>query len=52
MITNVGGCPVAVSVYDGNTADSRTFLPAVQPVRDAFGIAHVVMMGDRGMISS
>ena len=52
VITNAGGCPVAVSVYDGNTADSRTFLPAVQQVRDAFGIAHVVMVGDRGMISS
>ena len=52
VITNAGGCPVAVSVYDGNTADSRTFLPAVQQVREDFGIAHVVMVGDRGMISS
>ena len=52
VITNAAGCPVAVSVYDGNTADSRTFLPAVHKVRDDFGIAHVVMVGDRGMISS
>ena len=52
VITNAGGCPVAVSVYDGNTADSRTFLPAVRQVREDFGIAHVVMVGDRGMISS
>ena len=52
VITNAGGCPVAVSVYDGNTADSRTFLPVVHQVREDFGIAHVVMVGDRGMISS
>ena len=51
VITNAGGCPVAVSVNDGNTADSRTFLPAVRKVREDFGIAHVVMVGDRGMIS-
>ena len=52
VITNAGGCPVAVSVYDGNTADLRTFLPAVQQVREQFGIAPVVMLGDRSMISS
>ncbi len=46
VITNAGGCPVAVSVYDGNTADSRTLLPAVQQVRADFGIAHVVRVGD------
>ncbi len=37
VITNAGGCPVAVSAYDGNTADRRTFLPAVQQVREQFG---------------
>ena len=44
-------CPVAVSVFDGNTADSKTFMPAVQRVREDFGLKHVVMVGDRGMIS-
>jgi hypothetical protein len=51
LVTNVGGCPVAVSVFDGNTADSATFLPHVKRLRTAFGIDTLVMVGDRGMIS-
>lgn len=52
VIADVRGCPVAVSVHEGNTADSRTFLPAVQQVREEFGIERLVMVGDRGMIAS
>ena len=44
LITNARGCPVAVSVHDGNTADRRTLLPAVHKVREDFGIAHVVIV--------
>ena len=51
LLTDARGCPVAVSVFDGNTADSKTFLPAVQRVRQDFGVSQVVMVGDRGMIS-
>ena len=51
LLTDARGCPVAVSVFDGNTADSKTFMPAVQRVREDFGLKHVVMVGDRGMIS-
>jgi len=50
LLTDVRGCPVAVSVHEGNTADSTTFLPAVQRLREQFGIEHMVMVGDRGMI--
>ena len=45
------GCPVAVSVHEGNTSDSTTFMPAVQRLRTDFGIERMVMVGDRGMIS-
>jgi transposase len=51
LLTDARGCPVAVSVHEGNTADSRTFLPAVQKLRTDFGIERVVMVGDRGMVS-
>lgn len=51
LLTDARGCPVAVSVFDGNTADSLTFLPAVQRVRERFGVAQVVMVGDRGVVS-
>ena len=50
LLTDVRGCPVAVSVYEGNVADSATFLPEVQRMREQFGIEQLVMVGDRGMI--
>ncbi len=52
LLTDVRGCPVAVSVHEGNTADSRTFMPEVKRLREEFGIERMVMVGDRGMISS
>ncbi len=51
LLTDARGCPVAVSVHEGNTADSKTFLPEVQRLRETFGIERMVMVGDRGMIS-
>jgi transposase len=51
LLTDARGCPVAVSVFEGNTSDSVTFFPAVQRVREQFGLAQVVMVGDRGMVS-
>ena len=51
LLTDARGCPVAVSVFEGNTADSKTFMPAVQRVREKFGLQQVVMVGDRGMVS-
>ena len=52
LLTDPRGCPVAVSVHEGNTSDSTTFLPAVHKLRDDFGIEQMVIVGDRGMISS
>ena len=51
LLTDARGCPVAVSVHEGNTADSRTFMPAVHKLREDFGIERMVMVGDRGMVS-
>ena len=52
LLTDARGCPVAVSVFEGNTADPKTLLPQVEKLRDSFGIASLVMVGDRGMISN
>jgi hypothetical protein len=52
LLTDTRGCPVAVSVFEGNTADPKTLLPQVEKVRGTFGIASLVMVGDRGMISN
>lgn len=52
LLTDARGCPVAVSVHEGNTADSLTFMPAVHKLRDELGVQRMVMVGDRGMVSS
>ena len=52
LLTDARGCPVAVSVHEGNVADSTTFLPEVQRLREHFGIEQLVIAGDRGMICS
>jgi len=51
LLTDGRGCPVAISVHPGNTADSTTFLPEVTRLREQFGIQRMVVVGDRGMIS-
>lgn len=52
LLTDARGCPVAVSVYAGNTADPNTLLPEIDRLRSAFGVQQCVVVGDRGMISS
>jgi hypothetical protein len=51
LLTDARGCPVAVSVHEGNVGDSQTLMPEVKRVRERFGIERLVMVGDRGMIS-
>ena len=51
LLTDARGCPVAISVHEGNTADSDTLLPEVKRLREDFGIERVVLIGDRGMVS-
>src|SRR6202453_1642313 len=51
LFTNRAGCPVAISVYEGNTADASTLMPQVRQMREQFGLERLVLVGDRGMIS-
>jgi len=51
LLTDARGCPVAVSVYEGNVGDSLTLMPEVRRLRQNFGVEQLVMVGDRGMIS-
>ena len=51
LLTDRRGCPVAVSVYEGNVTDPQTLLPQVLRLKRDFGIEQVVLVGDRGMIS-
>jgi hypothetical protein len=52
LLTDPAGRPVAVRVLPGNTGDPAAFTGIVQVMRDKFGLAEMVMVGDRGMITS
>ena len=45
------GCPVAIEVFDGNTADPTTLGPQIDKLKQRFGLSHVVLVGDRGLIT-
>jgi transposase len=45
------GCPVAIEVFDGNTADPMTLATQVEKLKQRFHLDHVVLVGDRGMIT-
>ena len=52
LLTDPDGRPVAVRVFPGNTGDPSAFTEIVTVVRNKFGLAGMVMVGDRGMITS
>jgi len=51
LLCTVEGCPVAVEVFAGNTGDPSTLEEQVRKVRERFGLEHIVLVGDRGMIT-
>jgi hypothetical protein len=51
LLTDVRGCPVAISVYEGNVADPLTLGPEIERLKGAYAIETFVMVADRGMIS-
>ena len=52
VLTDPAGRPVAVRVFAGNTADPTAFSEIVEVVRTQFGLTRLVLIGDRGMITS
>src|SRR5215469_9251113 len=52
LLTDPAGRPVAVRVFPGSTGDPGAFTEIVTVVREKFGLARMVMVGDRGMITS
>ncbi|HEX9040488.1 MAG TPA: IS1634 family transposase [Trebonia sp.] len=52
LLTDPEGRPVAVRVFGGNTADPAAFTEIATVVKDTFGLKRMIMVGDRGMITS
>ena len=51
LLCNYAGCPVAVEVFDGNTADPMTVAPQIAKLRQRFGLSRIVLVGDRGLLT-
>jgi Transposase DDE domain len=51
LICTSEGCPVAVEVFAGNTADPATVAPQVAKLKDRYGIDKLAWVGDRGMLT-
>lgn len=52
LLTDARGCPVAVEVFSGNTADPATVEAQIEKLRVRFGLTDIVLVGDRGMLTS
>jgi hypothetical protein len=51
LLTDAEGYPVAVEVFEGNTADPKTLTAQIHKVRARFGLTRVVFVGDRGLLT-
>ena len=51
LLCDVEGRPIAIEVFEGNTGDPATLATQVDKIRNRFGLARVVLVGDRGMIT-
>jgi transposase len=52
LLCSPEGGPVAIEVFEGNTADPNTLNAQIQKLRKRFHVHHVVLVGDRGMITT
>ena len=52
LLCAADGCPLAVEVFEGNTADPTTLATQIDKLKQRFGLSRVVLVGDRGMITS
>ena len=52
LLCAADGTPVAIEVFEGNTSDPKTLTAQVETLKKRFKLAHVVLVGDRGMITS
>ena len=52
LLCSAQGCPIAVEVFKGNTADPATVAAQVAKLKDRFGISTIAWVGDRGMLTS
>jgi Transposase DDE domain len=52
LLCTTAGVPVAIEVFDGNTADPKTLAAQIAKLKERFGLTRVALVGDRGMLTS
>ena len=52
LLCTTAGVPVAIEVFDGNTADPKTLTAQIRKLTTRFGLSHIALVGDRGMLTS
>jgi transposase len=52
LLCSPAGVPIAIEVFDGNTADPKTLAAQIDKLKTRFGLSRVVLVGDRGMLTS
>ena len=50
LLCNQQGCPVSITVFEGNMSDAKTLKPQLQTLTERFGIEHGILVGDRGTL--
>jgi Transposase DDE domain len=51
LLCAADGCPIAIEVFAGNTGDPSTLTAQIAKLKERFGLEHVALVGDRGMIT-
>ena len=52
LLCTTAGVPVAIEVFEGNTADPKTLATQIDKLKKRFGLTRVCLVGDRGMLTS
>jgi hypothetical protein len=52
LLCTTAGVPIAIEVFDGNTADPKTLATQIRKLTTRFGLHRTALVGDRGMLTS
>src|SRR5512143_1843932 len=52
LLCSPAGVPIAIEVFDGNTADPKTLAAQITNLKTRFGLTRIALVGDRGMLTS
>jgi hypothetical protein len=52
LLCSPAGIPIAIEVFEGNTADPKTLTAQITKLKDRFGLSRVCLVGDRGMLTN